>query len=323
MGNSAEQAGWFSVAIVTLSLLAGCGADHSKSQRTEAKLARASPVNYAVECVPADDRELKLFDMAASAIELTEKDELSSLDLGADRFLSHARRGSPAKSVAVCIPDDILIRVANAWAARDRFRRGGISEYTLQLAGMFPRVDPWLIDSIGKAAFGQSMIPSEFINGEDIRPRVRSALAGYGALANKFSQVAYEQMSSENALGTGAAQVATATGHPDALSRVVIMMEELLARTSEDVAVPFRTQERLYELALAIYFAGPAAKEHTAPLHKTIRRKVESWAPPFGMIEVPPTEYCGLLIAIEGEASINPYPFCADQKPTNVLLPRT
>jgi hypothetical protein len=91
-------------------------------------------------------------------------------------------------------------------------------------------------------------------------------------------------------------------------------MDELLSATPEDEAIPFHTVARLRELSYAIYFAGPRGKEYTAPIHGIMRRKIESWAPPFGMLDIDPDELCGLLASIEGDAATEPYKFCTGQK---------
>jgi len=119
-------------------------------------------------------------------------------------------------------------------------------------------------------------------------------------------------MSIQSAMGTGASQVAAAAGHPDALPRVAQMMEEAISAVPVNRAIPRDKRNRLYELAWAIYYSGDAGKRYTKPIHEIMHRKVESWAPPFGMVELSPKRLCEVLRRIEGDGSIQQYAFCTD-----------
>jgi hypothetical protein len=59
--------------------------------------------------------------------------------------------------------------------------------------------------------------------------------------------------------------------------------------------------DRLYELAYAIAMGGRAAQAYAGPIYELLGRKVESWAPRFGMLELPPTRMCPVLEYIGGE----------------------
>ena len=84
-------------------------------------------------------------------------------------------------------------------------------------------------------------------------------------------------MSAEDAMGTGAAQVAVAAGYPDALERTEKLMLMRLAALQDILVVSWHTKHRLYELAYAISFSGEAAKQHLEPIKILMRKKVESW----------------------------------------------
>jgi hypothetical protein len=92
------------------------------------------------------------------------------------------------------------------------------------------------------------------------------------------------------------------------------MMEEILKSIPQDRTIPRNTRNRLYELAYAIYFSGEDAKKHAAPIRELMTRRVQSWAPPFGMVDLYPKRMCEVLKRIEGPDSINEYRFCVDDR---------
>jgi hypothetical protein len=114
-------------------------------------------------------------------------------------------------------------------------------------------------------------------------------------------------------MGTGAAQVAVAGGHPQALQTVERLMTETLATLPKNRVVPWDTRNRLYEMAYALAFGGEQAKQYVAPLRDLMGRKVQSWAPPFGMVELPPRRMCRVLATIMEQPVIDPeFKYCAD-----------
>ncbi len=125
-----------------------------------------------------------------------------------------------------------------------------------------------------------------------------------------------KQMSANDSLGTSAAQIAAAASHPLALDRIERMMADTLSALPKDSIVPWKTKRRLYELAYAFALVGERGKLHLAPLRQLMTMKVQSWAPPFGMIENPPKRICDLLTYIVGASSADDqaYPYCADDK---------
>jgi hypothetical protein len=190
--------------------------------------------------------------------------------------------------------------------------KGRLVEYQLELAFRLPARNTNVVEAVGKSAFSSQVQESDIFKQRDIRPYARTVLASFGRDAQAFQALAYEQMSMEDSMGTGAAQVAAATRHPGALPRIERMMEEALAGVPVDGVVPRAVRDRLYELAWAIYFAGDAGKAHTKPIHLMMHRKVQSLAPPFGMVELRPKRLCNILAGIEGAESLKPYAFCLD-----------
>lgn len=265
-------------------------------------------------CVGPDEQERKIFEAAVSILELDDGTRAGYLELGAKRFLSAGIYRRHEKTAAfVCLPDDLYERVSNS-APLQREIKHRVVEDELRLFMRLPKLNPHIIHAIGRTAFNEYPQQSEHFRDRDMRPYARTVLAGTGQRAADFSATAFQQMSTADSLGTGAAQVAAATGHPDALPRIKKMMEDLLSSVPTGKAVPRSVRNRLYELSYAIYFSGEGAKDHTAPIKAIMTRTVQSWAPPFGMVELKPKRMCRLLERIEGPGSIQGYDFCLDSK---------
>lgn len=298
----AFAAGWFSRP-----------GDGDRAKR-EWKLAAAIP-NVPFNCVAANPNERKTFEFAAATLELVaEQKNILWLDIGAQKFLSVglSRRGSN-RPIPVCPPKDIYGRAADIVTTSQELK-GRLVEYQLRMVANFPYQSEYVIDAVAKSAFNESPQESEIFKNEDIRPFARTVLAGFGKQASKYAALAYDKMSPDDSLGTGAAQVATAGGHPGAANRVQKMMEDILSSIPENRAIPWDTRNRLYELAYAIYFVGDDAKQYSAPIRSLMRRKVQSHAPPFGMVELSPKRMCDVLSSIERPETAEEYEFCGNAK---------
>lgn len=234
------------------------------------------------------------------------------LDTGAQKFLGGTlNRSGPGRPVQVCPPYDIYERASDI-VTKSESLKGRLEEYQLKLAAKFPHPSQYTVDAVANSAFNDIPQESEFFKNEDIRPFARVVLAGFGKQASKYAAVAYDKMSADDSLGTGAAQVAAATGHPGALDRIQKMMEKILSSTPENRVVPWDARNRLYELSYAIYFSGDEAKKYTAPIQDLMRRKVQNPAPPFGMLEISPREMCEVLTRIEGVDSVKGHSYCRE-----------
>lgn len=276
------------------------------------ELADALPDFDRVPCVAPDERERQLLEFAASALNLDER--ISSLRIGAIKLLAHGiYRGEIGKSIPICPPYDIYARVSESKSLQNEIKYR-LVEDELKFFSRLPQRHHSVIRAVGASAFSNQPQQSEIFRERDIRPYARTVLASFGKDAAPFSDAAYNDMSSNDSLGTGAAQVAAASGHPDALVRIQKMMNDLLSSIPADKALPRRIRNRLYELSYAIYFSGDGAKNQTDPIKTLMTRKVESWAPPFGMVELNPKRMCSLLERIEGPDSIKSYGFCLDRK---------
>src|SRR5262249_38953438 len=145
---------------------------------------------------------------------VAEQKNVLGLDIGAQKFLSVGlNRAGSVRPVPVCPPQDIYGRVSDTLTA-SRGLKGRLAEYQLEMISKFPRQNEYIVDAVANSAFNEKAQESEIFKNQDIRPFARAVLAGFGKQASKYSAAAYDKMSSGDSLGTGAAQVAAATGHP-------------------------------------------------------------------------------------------------------------
>jgi len=264
-------------------------------------------------CEMPTERELKTLELAAEAIELDDQRISSSLTIGAKKLLGDGLlRALPQGSVRVCTPEAIMVRVGNALTESKGLGVGRLVEYEYALAAQLPNPSAVVIKQVGDAAFNDNMQSSEIFPREDIRPLARSTLAGFGERASAYRDIATMQMSGDTALGTGAAQVAAATKAPGAARRVVELFREQLLKAPARSAIPLDTRDRLLELAWAIYFSGDPDRTGLAAIKEVMARRVESRAPPFGILEVQPKRFCAVLSRLEGVAGVSRFPFCTD-----------
>lgn len=269
-------------------------------------------------CVTPNAEEAERYNLAVAVLENTGEmgkfGRISSLDIGAHRFLSAGiYRNTDKTSVAICAPARIYERASEAITKYKGFA-GRLEEYQLKLASKLPNPSSYIVEAVANSAFNDTPQESEFFKQKDIRPYARSVLAGFNGQLSAYGNQAYQQISSHDSLGTGAAQVAVASGYSDTLPRVEGLMKELLSSVPKDEVITWKTRNRLYELAYAINFAGKNSRQYTAPIKDLMSRKVQSWAPPFGMLELNPKRMCRVLENIEGKAALYNYTYCTDDK---------
>lgn len=262
-------------------------------------------------CVQATKAEKALLNAAVHVLEFPANDA-SFLGIGAQRLLANGvYRRRAGRSMRVCDPAEIYERAGELIGSSDHLRRGRITEYGLTLIAKLPKPDIELVEIVAASAFNKHPQQSEMFKDLDIRPLARSVLASLGHMAKPYGDKAFELISISDALGTGAAQVAVASGHPMALSVVERLMREKLDSIPLNEAVSLSDRDRLYEMSYALYFGGADARSHLRPLFDLMKRKVQSWAPPFGMVELDPRKMCFVLAAIQGtDAEFLEIPYC-------------
>lgn len=265
-------------------------------------------------CVEPTEQERAL--VAAAVDVLAFPTEASgSLGIGAEKLLSHPlHRKEGRTSQRVCDIPELLERAAHIIENSDHLRKGRIVEYGLNLIARLPHVSDDLAKVVAESAFNDTPQQSGLLSDRDIRPLARATLAGLGLQAKPYAEQAFRQISMDDAMGTGAAQIAVAGRHPGALRAVERLMAEKLATLPRDRAVPWNVRNRLYEMAYALASGGEQARQHMTALRDLMSRKVQSWAPPFGMIEVPPRRMCRVAAKIMkvGVADLE-LQYCADK----------
>jgi hypothetical protein len=153
---------------------------------------------------------------------------------------------------------------------------------------------------VARTAFNNHPIVTQYPElRADIRSLARVTLAEFGPAAAPWAVQAFDVMSSTDALGTSAAQIAVAAKHPEALGKVAGLLSAILDDQSKD-PIQHAARDRFYELAYALAAAGPEARPHVQSVIRIMGRKVQSWAPPFGMVELAPRRMCRVLELIGG-----------------------
>lgn len=281
----------------------------------------AIPIWKNPQCVPANINEREYFEMAASTLEHIAPQSANWLAIGAERALGNDLYRSIPSQLArprVCAPPKIYARVAATFVGKPM--KGRFDTYELELAAHMQSPPTEVVDAVAQVAFSPWPVIDDGLAGKiqgDIRPFARTVLAGFGRQSTKYAREAFEQISDKNSLGIGAAQVATAEGYSEALSRIDSMMNQLRASAPDEKPIPLATRDRLYELAWAIYFSGDSAKDHTAPLIELMERRVQSGAPPFGHGDLHPKRMCEVLSRIydDDKSVTSKFAYCADDSP--------
>jgi len=107
-------------------------------------------------------------------------------------------------------------------------------------------------------------------------------------------------MNASDALGTSAAQVAAASKDAAAVSAVADLLRRSLSKYPAG-AIPREPAQRLIEMAYALGAAGEAGRPYVGLLSELLSRDIQSFAPPFGVIERSPSEVCWALQMVEGK----------------------
>jgi hypothetical protein len=214
-------------------------------------------------CLPTQ-HQLKLADLAATVIE-TADDNSQSMKIGAEQYLS----------LQPCLGPDTLRRVQVAWESNEKaFRKGRLVDYQLHLASRLPNPNDDIVRAIADSAFNAQPQSSQFLARWDIRPLARAILARhFGSRIREYGQRAYDEISSANSMGTGAAQVAAAAGYPGALPRIASVMDQIMAQYPQGgTTMPSERYKRLIELLWSFEVAGPAARDYLAKYCEAVDR---------------------------------------------------
>jgi hypothetical protein len=259
-------------------------------------------------CRQANADEQRQHRVALEALQVFDADWLNALQRGAIKHFAYPsaqRRGASSgeNRSLTCPPVELYDAVTKAAIKANVFGRPFLFEDAIGLAEQLGPRDPEIVDAVARSAFYDSVIPEDIFRA-DLRPYARLVLAEFGAAARKWAEQAMAQVSANDQLGTGAAQIAVAGGEPRALPEVQRLMAQILSATPEEKPIPYLSRSRIYELAFALGMAGEDAQPYAAPLIKLLGRTVESRAPPFGILQLPPARMCAVAEHIGGSVAV-------------------
>jgi hypothetical protein len=278
---------------------------NSRLDNSEVGMTRAPLWATPGRCREASAEEQHQHRLALEVLEVFDTDWLNALQTGAVRHFAHPWRqriGGPRESFP-CPPIELHDAVTRAAIKAKVFARPFLYEDGISLAEQLGPRDPQIVDAVARTAFHEILIPDDPF-GTDLRPYARLVLAEFGSPAKKWAGQALAQLSANDQLGTGAAQIAVAGGEPRALPAVQNLMAHILTITPVGKPIPRKSRNQLYELAFALGMAGEDAQPYGAPLIQLLDRTVESWAPPFGMVHLQPARMCAVAEHIGGNVAL-------------------
>ncbi len=203
-----------------------------------------------------------------------------------------------------CVSESQKDEVARLSVAADAWR-GLVGMTKLEVAFQLGPRDPVIVSSIARIAFEDRAIEDSYSS--DIRPFARTVLASFGATAAPWREQALSRMSEDGSLGTSAAQVAAASGDPEAVARVAALLQAAVDDEPADEAISVEAREHITELAFALGAAREKARPYT-PIVLGLLNREFTIGSHFGALELTPTSMCRVLRAIggpEAEAAIN------------------
>ena len=195
-----------------------------------------------------------------------------------------------------CVSEGDKEKIARLTVKADAWR-GLVGMSQLKLAFQLGPRDPVIVQAVGNLAFEDRPIEESIF--EDIRPLARSVLASFGTVAGPWREQALAQMAADDSLGTSAAQVAAASGDPEAIRQVAALLEATVDAEPPDEAIGMAATPRVTELAFALGAARAAARPH-APMIVRLLNRDFTIGSHFGALELAPTSMCRVLRAIGG-----------------------
>lgn len=250
-------------------------------------------------CTPMNEderaKELRTLDV------LREFPRAHVMHIAAERHfgLERYRKIDDRTTLRLCPPADLDEEIATTTLKQGTFNRSHLFTEELNLARRLGPRDPKIVQGTAGTAFNPHPIRADWGAPGDIRNLARVVLAEFGAHAAPWATQAFNAISIDDPYGTTAAQIALAGGHPQAAARIATLLDEILQKHSRD-PIPRTARNRFYDLAYALAILGPAAEPHAQPVTRIMSRKVQSWAPPFGMVELAPRRMCRVLELIGG-----------------------
>lgn len=244
-------------------------------------------------CLPYNEEEKAKLDIVLTTLEAFHGE--GWMNIGAQKFLARGLYRKDGKYFErVCTPVNYYQKAAAIIDKNNLIHKYHPDRNTIRLINKLSYVNSDALRMLEGIGLGDVPLYTDVLH-QDLRPYILYTLAGKTEKGAPYAQRAFVKMSYSNAIGTGAAQVAVAGGHPEALERVEEMMNEILEQYNIDDTIPYNIKFRLYELAYAIYFGGEKAHDHMTPIYLLMKHKVQSHALQFGLVDLNPTRMCDLL----------------------------
>ncbi len=284
-----------------------------EAREGEADILLAFPDWRQASCVTATSEEREKLETAIKAVEVL-GDDAWSIRRGVMEFFSWGlRRKVGEERLPVCIPKGFYSRFADVIDAvsgwNHRFDR-----LDLRLAARIGEARPRIVEGVAYVAFTQYRMIDDGVYQVSLKPFARTVLASLPSAAEAYAEQAFELIPQPGAMGTGAAQIAVAGGHPEAIGKTVELMRTYLSSAQESEPIPWPTKHRLYELAYALSLATRLDENEVQPVMDLMKRQVESHALQFGLVPLHPKRMCDVLSEFPAPYSkkVADFEYCRD-----------
>lgn len=284
---------WTAAAVIgVLYLLLGGCSDRPEPYSSELRALEFLPDQPCVAMTPAQEHR------AALALEvLSNFSRHASIYDGAIDVFGRPRDAEDFFPGEIyCVSEGDKDRIARLTVKADAWR-GLVGMSYLKLAFQLGPGDPVIVQAVGRHAFENRPIAEGVF--ADTRPLARSVLASFGTVARPWRDQALAQMSADDSLGTSAAQVAAASGDPEAIRQVADLLQKAVDAEPQDKAIGIKGGLRITELAFALGAAREQARPY-APMVIRLLNRDFTIGSHFGALEMAPTSMCRVLSAIGG-----------------------
>jgi len=249
-------------------------------------------------CRPPDEIEQQRDQLALHLLQTFQPDD--SWSLLREAMMTHfaqphsARRGERGD---VCPPTHLYADVASAAISAGMYDKPFLGTEPIALARRIGPESPRIVDAIIRTAFFSRPIVTS--TSPDLRGDARVLLADFCKLNPALTIPAFQDMSFKTRSGRAAARAAVACGNREALAVVSGWMQQLLD-SARYGAIEQSKSIALFDLAYALEVAGVRAQPYAGPISALLDRKIQAWAPPFGMLDISPTSMCAIAGRIGG-----------------------
>lgn len=270
-----------------------------------------------VECRPPDELEQQRNQLASQLLATFRPDDMwSQLRSATINQFVYGNPGRKGEKEKVCPPTQFYADIAKAAVSAGIFDAVFLDRDATALAHRIGPQDTRIVDAIIRTAFYPGVIrEGGDTTGRDVRSYARLALVDFCKTIPIPASRALQQMSYETQSGRAAARVAIACGSQEALPIVSGWMQQLLDSAGRRVIDQYKAAA-LFDLAHALETAEARAQPYSGPIITLFDREIQSWAPPFGMLNISPIWLCAVARRIGGAVieKANTKDFCQNQK---------